>query len=128
MVIDKGEPAATTTARLAISKSTGSTTDDGITVPAAPGNNDATFTPTTKRLANHFGNHYRSPPYKEWWSGFLTNYQFQDVISARNPSYPVKFTVDSEKIGDEDRKEREIKAPSTVQIEIPNETLTITAP
>lgn len=128
MVIDGGEPEATTVFKLAISKSTGSTTDDGIAVPAYPSITDATFTPVPKRLANHFGNHYASPAYKDEWNGYITNYQFQDYISSSLNTYPVKYTVDSEKIGDEDRKEREVEAPSTVEIEIPNELLTITAP
>jgi hypothetical protein len=114
--------------KLAISKATGSQADDGINVPTKPTVTDATFVPIPIRLQSHFGNHFDSPAYDEIWSGYITNFRFQDFISASLNTYPVKFTVDGEKIGDEDRKERKLPAPSTVNIEIPNELLTITAP
>ncbi len=128
MIIDGEEPIATTSVKLAISKATGSQSDDTIAVPTPPTVTDAAFTPPVKTLGTHFGNHYNSPAYQDWWSGCITNYQFQDFISASLNQYPAKFTVDSEKIGDEDRKERIVPAPSTVNVEIPDELLTITAP
>lgn len=128
MDIDQSEPSAITTVKLAISKAVGSQADDGINVPTKPTVTDATFVPIPIRLQSHFGNHFDSPAYNEIWSGYITNFRFQDFISASLNTYPVKFTVDGEKIGDEDRKERKIPAPSTVNIEIPNELLTITAP
>jgi hypothetical protein len=126
--IDQSEPSAITVVKLAISKATGSQSDDGINVPTKPTVTDATFVPIPIRLQSHFGNHFDSPAYDEIWSGYITNFRFQDFISASLNTYPVKFTVDGEKIGDEDRKERKLPAPSTVNIEIPNELLTITAP
>jgi hypothetical protein len=128
MVIDDGDPAATTSVKLAISKATGSQADDGISVPTAAVTADATFAAPTVKLESHFGNHSTSKPYDNIWSGWITNFQFQDVVSTTNNTYPVKFTVDGEKIADQDRKEREIPTPSTVNIEIPDELLTITAP
>ncbi len=128
MVIDGADPTATTSVRLAISKATGSQADDAPSVPTPPAVTDATFSPPVKRLGTHFGNHFASPPYQDWWSGYITNFSFQDFISSSLNQYPAKFTVDSEKIGDEDRKERKVPAVSTVNIEIPDELLTITAP
>lgn len=128
LVIDDGNPAATTSVKLAISKAIGSQADDGISVPTAAATTDATFAAPTVRLSSYFGNHRASKPYDNIWSGWITNFQFQDVISATLNTYPVKFTVDGEKIGDHDRKERKIATPSTVNIEIPDELLTITAP
>jgi hypothetical protein len=126
--IDQSEPSAITVVKLAISKATGSQADDGINVPTKPTVTDASFVPIPIRMRSYFGNSFTSPPYDEIWSGWITNFTVPDFQSDQMNTYPVKFTVDGEKIGDEDRKERKLPAPSTVNIEIPNELLTITAP
>lgn len=126
--IDDDEPSALTTVRLAISKAQGSQTETTIASPTQPSVGDEKHTPPIKTLLNHFGNHYRSPAYDEQWSGWITNYQFQDFISSSLNRYPVAYVVDGEKIGDSDRKERTVDAPQTYNVEIPNDLLTITAP
>lgn len=125
---EDGQPSALTQVRIAISKAQGSTSETAIAAPTVPSETDPAFTPRTVILSTHIGNHFASPPYDNQWSGWLTNFSFQDFVSASLPRYPVAFVVDGEKVVDADRKEREIPALSSVNVEIPDELLTVTAP
>lgn len=121
------EPFALTDISIRISKATGAApTDPGNNAPAQPGEKDQSYTPGTKLLKNHFGNHTDSPVYDEAWSGYVANYKYSDLIGETLTKYGHAFIIDGEKVIQNDRQARDIESRSTVEIEIPDELLSIT--
>ena len=113
-----------TTVVLAISK-TGATTpppEPAIAVPTVADTSDSAETPSVYALDTNLSFLAADPPYDETWEGHTGNAGVQEVGA---PVYPYRFQVRTQPVGAEHRSERKVTAPSTVDIPINNDTLTI---
>ncbi len=105
---------------LALSKSEGSTSDSPLTLPARP-SDSPTIPSSTITLDNHFGED-PSQDGAELWTGYIGN----AFISGVQTNFPQSFTVDAPAISAELRDLRNISASVSYDVEIPDDSLTIT--
>lgn len=113
-----------TNVRLALSliDSAVSVTDAPVAIPTPPATTDAAATVNTIVLPTRIGNISGAPAYDPAWTGLTTNYI---NASGGGPTYPEAYVVEPDAVSDADRQEREVTAASTVDVEIPNNTLTV---
>lgn len=128
----------TTDITLAISKSqaTGVPTDTPIAPPAEPDKTDAVATdPRHTVLDTHLGGLELSEPYDEAWTGYLGNKGFQVVRENATynisypgaPTYPVEFRIPTPAVDTLLTDAMEAQAAVTVEVAIPEDTLTMAA-
>lgn len=104
------------TVEISLSKSTGSQSDSAIVLASRP-SDTVNIETGTIRLDNHFGEEPQAQ-----WSGMIGN----KFIGLGKTEYPISFTVDAPAVEAEFRDERVLTASNTFNVEIPNDTLTIT--
>ena len=137
--LDVGSGEAITRLSLAISRKlgTGTVIDTPIAAPAsAAAPTDPTFTSHVS-LQTHIGGRTTSPAEDEDWTGFFSDYQYDPTatpdwsVNPANPSvvrYGTKFVVTSPDI-DGDWVNAKVSAATAVyDVDIPDDTLTLTAP
>lgn len=105
---------------LALSRSTGTSTDTSLAVPAIP---------VDTSMPNHdpivLGSHFGEDPNTEaarTWTGYVGN----KIVGFFRSTYPIQFIVDTPAIPDAFRNERNMFAGAFYNVVIPNDTLTVT--
>lgn len=112
---------AYTVIEVVLSRSTGSTTNQSLTIPARLNTDSAPAAGGTINLGNHFGED-PSQSGAENWTGFIGNKVVQNVKT----NYLQAFIVDVPAIEDSSRKNKTLTSSTSYTISIPNDSLSVT--
>lgn len=120
--ISTGEAITTTT--LVLSRAAGSASDSVLTIPPKPADN-ITFNTQVIYLGNHFGEDPTTPAAARW-NGMIGNKWKLENNNFFRTTYQEQFIVDVPAIEDAHRDAKELAQTGSYNVEIPNDTLTIT--
>lgn len=112
---------AMTEITILLSRVSGSTTDQSLAIPARLNTDSAPSAGGVINLGNHFGED-PSQSGAENWNGMIGN----RVVNGILTKYPVAFIVDMPAIEDSVRSNKTLSGTTSYNVEIPNNTLTIT--
>ena len=119
---------AYTNVELALSRSTGSASDDVLTLPTAP--SSTPIYPTANiNLPGHYGENPSTTSGSDKWVGHIANKLINTYTSGkpdlRMTQYPVRFIYDTPDISPALRDESVLTASKSYDVAIPDDTLTI---
>ena len=120
--ISTGEAVTSTT--VVLSRSTGSASDSPLATPTIPSD---TFSYNTGSL--FLGNHFGDDPTTEAarnWNGMIGNRWKTENNNTFKTTYQEQFIVDTPAIPENQRQAKTLTASQSYDVEIPNDTLTIT--
>lgn len=120
---------ADTTVELSFSQSEGSASDTSLSVPSAP-----TYTASQVVSSVTLGNYYGKDPAttndSENWTGMIGNqYNYDTTGGITNitlTTFPIYFVVKSPSVQDEARENRTVSTSGSYNVEIPNDSFTVT--
>lgn len=128
--LNLGTGEATTTTTLVLSRAQGSASDSVLTLPAKP-SDTVPFNVQPITLGNHFGEDPTTEAAKSW-NGMIGNRWLTvstNEIGGSNTfktKFQESFVVDTPAIPESQRNARNLAGTSSYNVEIPNDTLTIT--
>ena len=122
--INIGTGEAVTTTTILLSRIQGSASDSALSIPAKPSDN-LTFNTQTIRLGNHFGEDPTTERAKKW-NGMIGNRWRTVNNNTFRTTFIESFVVDTPAIPDALRNSKALTGTQSYNVEIPNDTLTIT--
>ena len=120
--ISTGE--AVTTTEISLFRAAGSGSDDALTIPSKPSDN-ISFNTQNITLGNHYGEDPTTEAAAKW-NGQVGNKWVQGPEFKYITKYQEQFIVDTPFIPDTQRLAKELISSDSYNVEIPNDTLTIT--
>lgn len=97
--------------------------EPGVNVPALADVSDAPETLQVYQMDTHLGGHAGAPVFDPDWEGFTGNFE---VIIPPNETYEREFNAITQPVDSDFKSEREAVTPSTIDIPVADEPLTIT--
>lgn len=124
--LDTANGSATTTLKIAISKSDVVGASDALTAPIPPSTEPTHAAPASGTvLPTRIGNDDTADDYSEAWTGYTGNYSVAHGSPSEAQIYPRRIRIDTPEIEDEARNEIEATATATYNVQCPNEYLVI---